>query len=245
MAIPPNIPTSFVPKQAIQASSPQTFRRHGANPINIVAPVILLVAVLAAGAVYGYQEYLGRVKTARAAELTAKEQGINQQAVQEFIRLRDRLSVGNKLLKDHVMLTSFFTKLEAMTLQSVRFRTLSVTIAADKSAEVQMTGEAKSFNALAAQSTAFSSDPDIRRAIFSGVRQNKDGGIDFSLTATLAPNLVVAGVEAVPKSAPTESMALPVATTTATTSAKTVATTTKQTATSTAPGAPKAATTTP
>lgn len=229
MAIPPNIPTSFVPKQAIQANSAHGIRRHGANPINIVAPTILLITVLLAGGVYGYERYLLGKKTAAAAELSVQEQNIDQEGVREFIRLRDRLSAGTKLLSEHVTLSTFFTKLEKITLQNVRFTTLTVTVGADRTAEVQMAGEAKSFNALAAQSTAFSSDPSIRRAIFSGVSQNTDGTVDFSVTATLAPDVLTGG-----ESAASVQQILPAAS---------VGTTTPVTATTTRSTAPATTTT--
>lgn len=260
MAIPPNIPTSFVPKQAIQASSMHGIRRHGANPINIVAPGILLITVLAAGAVYGYERYLVDKKAVAAADLLAQEQHIDQEGVREFIRLRDRLSTGTKLLSDHVTLSTFFSKLEKITLQNVRFESLALTVGADRTAEIKMSGAARSFNALAAQSTLFSSDSSIHRAIFSGVNQNTDGTVDFSVSATVSPNLVTGGVP--PASAqsilPTVSTStLPVATTTAPSVATSTASTTAPSptvpssapaATSSAPQAPvapRSATTTP
>ena len=256
MAIPPNIPTSFVPKQAIQASSVAGMRRHGANPINIVAPALLLITVLAAGSVYGYQRYLLGKKAAAAAELSAQEQNIDQDGVREFIRLRDRLSAGSKLLSDHITLSTFFTKLETITLQNVRFNSLDITVGADRTAEVKMTGEAKNFNALAAQSTKFSSDPSINRAIFSGVRQSPDGKVTFTVTATLASNMITYVPAATKKETVPPAPAAVSTTTATTTSAQTTATSTQTTpapsvpatASSSAPSAsvsPRATTTTP
>lgn len=243
MAIPPNIPTSFVPKQAIQASGVHALRRHGANPINIVAPGILLISVLAAGGVYGYERYLTDKKEVAAAELLAQEQHIDQDGVREFIRLRDRLSTGNKLLSEHITLSAFFSKLEKITLQNVRFDSLTLAVAADRSAEIKMSGRARGFNALAAQSTKFSSDPSIRRAIFSGVNQNADGTVDFSVSAEIVSNLVTGATAAAPTSSilPAATITPETATTTpADVTAATTATTTPSAATSTAPTAPSA-----
>lgn len=234
MAIPPNIPTSFVPKQAIQASGVRALRRHGANPINIVAPGILLISVLAAGGVYGYERYLTDKKEVAAAELLAQEQHIDQDGVREFIRLRDRLATGNKLLSEHVTLSTFFSKLEKITLQNVRFDSLTLAVAADRGAEIKMSGRARGFNALAAQSTKFSSDPLIRRAIFSGVNQNADGTVDFSVSAEIVSGLVTGGAVTAPPSS-----ILPAATATTTPE---VATTTPATSTATATTTPTAAT---
>jgi hypothetical protein len=53
-----------------------------------------------------------------------------------------------------------------------------------------MTGTARSFNTLAAQSSAFATDKRIKRAIFSGITA-KAGAVSFNLEAQLDPGLVV------------------------------------------------------
>ncbi len=72
-----------------------------------------------------------------------------------------------------------------------------------------MNGVARSFNALAAQSNAFSDEKRIKRAIFSGITlDQKSGNVSFSLKAELDPALIVnnanpvAGTVLVPQTQP-------------------------------------------
>ena len=56
----------------------------------------------------------------------------------------------------------------------------------NRTAKIEMGGTARNFNALAAQSSAFTSDKEIKNAIFSGfVLDSKDGTVTFQLNADL------------------------------------------------------------
>jgi Tfp pilus assembly protein PilN len=55
---------------------------------------------------------------------------------------------------------------------------------------IEGTGTAKSFNALAAASTALASDGRIKDVIFSAITVNKDATVSFSVSATLDPKIV-------------------------------------------------------
>ena len=72
-----------------------------------------------------------------------------------------------------------------------------------------MDGNAKSFNALAAQSNQFAADKRIKRAIFSGITLSKDGLVSFTMSAELDSKLVV---ENPSSTAPSATMNTPVQT---------------------------------
>ena len=197
MALPPTIPTSFLPKAPIQAGTsarPTVRKSSGINPFSIIGILLLIIALAGAGGVYAYKEYVTHERDTEASKLIAAQKKIDQEGVQEFIRLRNRLVAGNTLLENHITLSQFFATLESMTLQNVRFNTLELSVADGRTATVKLSGEAKTLNALAAQSSAFSSDPNIKRAIFSGIKANdKTKFIEFNLTADLQPGLVTGG----------------------------------------------------
>lgn len=210
MALPPNIPTSFVPKQPV-ATQP---RRKQANGVVYYASLFIAgVAVVGAGVTFGYQKYNESVRDARKAKLQQAEQNINASAVEDFIRLRNRIRAARTMLDNHIYASQFFDVLEGITLQNVRFQSLIFSIADDRTAKIEMHGVARSFNALAAQSAAFASEKRIKRAIFSDITADKNGIVSFSLHADLDPKLLLR--TAVPAVAPgTEPPAVNVATTT-------------------------------
>ncbi len=194
MPISPVMPTSFVPRTQQMPSQRPNAQNTGSNIFLIVAIAIFAVALLASGVVFGYDRILTSKLTAKEDALAAAQNAANKSQVQNFIRLRDRLTSAQKLLNSHVTLSGFFDTLESLTPQNVKYNTLSILVAGDNTAQVEITGVAKNFNTLASQSNALSTNKHIKHAIFSGINLNKDtGGIGFTLKAMIDSTLVVGG----------------------------------------------------
>lgn len=187
MALPPTIPTSFVPKQ-VMVTRKSTI---GFNPFLLVSYVIFGVWVITAGLVFTYQWYLTRESSKKIEELKIEQTNIDQTSVNNFIRLRDRFAVAKQTLDKHVTLSEYFNTMEGITIQNARFTKLKLTVQENRTAKVEMNGTARNFNALAAQSTAFASDKNIKNAIFSGfVLDQKDGTVAFQINADIDPVLI-------------------------------------------------------
>jgi hypothetical protein len=224
VAISPGIPTSFVPRQPSQDT--KRSRATGHNLFLVVALFVAGLAVIAAVGTYAYDKYLTHVLESKAEALALAQREVNVEQVEGFVRLRDRLVVGQDLLENHMALSQVFDVLESRTLGTVRFSTLELVVADDHTARIDIDGTARNFNALAAQSNAFAAEKGIRRAIFSNIVVNKDNTVRFRLTADLDPRLLVltgtdlpaGGTLMVPAVAPAPSTgtAAPAATTTAT-----------------------------
>ncbi len=204
-----------------------------------IAMFLLAVALVGAAGVYAYGAYLKTVKESKAARLSDAERGIASDAVEEFVRSRDRFLLSEALLESHVATSGFFDLLERITLASVRYSNLSLTRLADGSAEIELSGAARSFNALAAQSAAFSSEKLVKRAVFSDIALAENGNVSFSLSAEADPRLFTFTVDGAATAPAAPTPMAPAATTTAPSVPKApaapVATTTGTTATTTAP----------
>lgn len=178
------------------------------NVLLLVSFVILALSVFAAACAYGYEFYLKGVREARTAELTAAQQAVNIDTVEEYIRLKNRLNSVETLLDQHVELSEFFSMLESKTLASVRFSSLSIAVGDDRTGEIEIQGTARSFNALAAQSTQLASEKRLKRAIFSDIVLNANGTVGFSLSAIVDPRLITSA-DVLPGISEPESAALP------------------------------------
>ncbi|MBI5405786.1 hypothetical protein HY972_02000, partial [Candidatus Kaiserbacteria bacterium] len=142
---------------------------------------------------------------AKDAELTKAEAAIDPASVANFLRLRDRLSLGNALLGKHPAFSGFFTSLGTLLPTTVRFSSFHVTLDSSGMARIEGSGVAKNFNALAAASTAFADDGRVKDAVFSKMTIGKDNSVSFGLSATLDPKLIVFSPEAATQPPPAAS----------------------------------------
>src|SRR3989344_6998649 len=182
------IPTSFVPKQPVH-----TIARHARGTfgmLSLIAFFLAGAALIVSGGFFAYERYLIGARDGRAAELADAEQKISRDTVEGFIRLHDRLVSAEALVDRHVTLSAFFSLLETLTLQNVRFNSLALTVGDDRTAELKLTGIARNFNALAAESAALSGERAVKRAVFSDITVGNDGFVGFSLSALLDPAVV-------------------------------------------------------
>lgn len=187
MALPPTIPTSFVPHSN---AAPRKFRPDLTGAFGFFAYGVLLIVFVLAMGVFLYGRVLAADEAAKDKELRTAVTAIDPKTVENFIRLRDRLASSETLLKEHLAFSSFFSSLEKIFPTTVRFTTLNLSRDLAGVSRIEGTGLAKSFNALAAASAAFAADGRIRDAIFSNIKVNKDNSVSFSLAATLDPDIL-------------------------------------------------------
>ncbi len=188
MALPPTIPTSFVPHSNV---APRKFRADFTGAFGFFAYAVLGIVFLMALGVFFYGRILAVDKASKDTELLAAEAEIDSKTVENFVRLRNRLASSETLLKGHVAFSGFFSSLEKILPTTVRFTALHLSIGQNGISKVEGGGVAKSFNALAAASTAFAEDGRIKDAIFSNININKDNSVSFSLSATLDRTIIV------------------------------------------------------
>ncbi len=189
MALPPTIPTSFVPHEA--SASGRRFRADYSGAFSFFAYAVLAIVLALAIGVFLYGRILVATQSAKDAELAKAEAGVDPTTVESFIRLHNRLASGETLLANHAAFSGFFSLLQTIMPTTVRFSSLHLWFDNTGTANVEGTGVAKSFNALAAASSGFAENGMIKNAIFSNiVVSSKNNAVSFALAATLDPKLV-------------------------------------------------------
>lgn len=185
----PTIPTSFVPHPT--SETPRRARTDFSGALAIFAYMIFIIVFALAIGVFFYGRILSSEQSSKDAALAKVEANINPTTVDSFVRLRNRLTSSKTLLANHVAFSGFFTLLGTLMPTTVRFTSLSLSVNDDGTASITGAGVAKSFNALAAASTAFANDGRIKNAIFSNiVVSQRDGSVSFALTASLDPETI-------------------------------------------------------
>ncbi len=187
MALPPTIPTSFVPHSNV---APQRFRADFAGAFGFFAYAVLGVVFLLALGVFFYGRILLADKSSKDKAVLAAKAEIDSKVVENFVRLSDRLTSSKALLEGHTAFSGLFSLLENIIPTTVRFTTLRLSFDATGVSRIEGVGVAKSFNALAAASIAFAEEGRIKDAIFSNINVNKDNSVSFSLVATPDPTLI-------------------------------------------------------
>lgn len=189
MALPPTIPTAFVPHDS-SLSERRLLRTDLGGLFDILSYVILLIVFVLALGVFVYGRVLTERQAVKDKALIVAEENIDSETIKEFVQLRDRLDSSKKLLKNHVVFSAFFTALGGILPVNVRFSSLSISVDETNTAKIQGVGVAKSFNTLAFASTAFATDKRIKDVIFSDIAINKDNSVSFSMQALLDPKLI-------------------------------------------------------
>lgn len=183
----PQVPTSFIPKKPLMGDSP----RGGAGGFLVLIAIILFVLSLAAaGGAFGYGQYLGGAITSKQESLKKAEGAFDTRSIVELQRLDSRLHKAQDLLQNHVAPSGLFTFLSATTLERVQFTGLTLEMDGSGAAHLSMSGIADSFSTLALQSDQFSQAQALRNVIFSGITTDSAGRVVFSVSANVDPGLL-------------------------------------------------------
>ncbi len=217
MALPPTIPTSFVPHPG--NSAPKRYRADLTGAFAFFSYGVLGIVVLLAFGVFFYGRILASDKSAKDATLQKAEANLDPKTVNDFVRLQDRLNSGAQLLGTHVAFSGFFDALDTMLPSTVQFNQLALSIDAAGTPTLKGTGTAKDFNALAAASNSFATGSSVKDAIFSNIKVNQGGSVGFDVSATLDPKLIAYNPSLYGTQAPPAQTSVQAPATTATTSA--------------------------
>lgn len=164
-----------------------------AKPVNLISLIsvsIFILALLAAGGVFGYSWHLTQGINTMREELVAARSSFDNKLFDEFIRLDTRLNSAHELLNNHVASSLLFEALQNMTVKAVQFKEFNYKTADSPFIEVTMRGEATSYNAIALQSVVFKKNKYIRNALFSDMDLNDKGNITFNFKAEVDRDLV-------------------------------------------------------
>lgn len=185
MALPPTIPTSFVP----HSSAVRRYHADFTGVFGFLMYGILGIVFLMALGVFFYGQLLAAEQKGKDEKLAQEAANIDRSTIEEFVRLNNRLKQSGTLLAKHPAFSNFFDSLQTILPTNVRFSTLHLFFDAHGVPRVEGTGTAKNFNALAAASTAFAADGRVKDAIFSKLSVNKDNSVSFGLSAALDQRL--------------------------------------------------------
>lgn len=208
----PLVRTSFIPKKpVVQATS--AVHSGGVGIFFFIALVIFLGSVLLGAGAFGYEQYLQKSIKSKSDSLTKARAAFEPATIQDLMRLDKRLSEASQILDEHIAPSAIFTLLSDNTLATVAFDKFDLTVGPNVKGVMQLHGKTATFSDVALQSDAFSKERAFKDVLFAGFTVAKDGGVEFTVSASVDPEVInyrsnllkVGGVTDSPVVAPTSS----------------------------------------
>ncbi|TSC55977.1 MAG: Uncharacterized protein Greene041679_549 [Parcubacteria group bacterium Greene0416_79] len=188
--MPIQLQTSFVSKQPAMMAPHMGGRSRTVSWFGIISIFVFLAAAALAGAVFFYQRYLVGEIAGMDAKLVETRRSFEPEFVDVAERLNRRILSAKALLSAHRSLSPLFDLLEKKTLTSVRFQNFSFSAEKEGVTLLSMTGQAKSFNAVALQSDIFGEEHYFKNPVFSNFNLNEQGDVLFQFKAEIDPGLL-------------------------------------------------------
>ncbi len=187
--MPVQFHTAFTPQKASSFVQSATLGGRRLNLFALASLALFAAAGLASLALFFYHGYLVRQIAEMNATLAAARKSFEPEFIDTAVRLSRRIEGGKRLLANHRVLSPLFETLEKKTLETVRFQNFSFD-ASGQTPTLGMTGEGRSFNAIALQSDIFGADKRFLNPVFSNFSLGERGDVLFQFKTGLAPEFL-------------------------------------------------------
>lgn len=183
----PNVSTSFIPKEALAA---QKVRAGGMGLFFLIALLMFVISLVAAGLAVGYRQYLNKDLADNKAKLELDKGAFDPATINDLVRMDSRLTQAGQLLDKHVAPSGIFDFLAQKTLQNVQFTGFQYTLSNTGTANIELDGVTDSFATIALQSDALGKSTALKDVIFSNITVEENGQVGFTVEATVDPSLI-------------------------------------------------------
>ena len=180
------ISSSFIPSDTVNRSVPKRpYYGGGFSDLFVLAAVVLFLTSVALGiGVFLYQQYVTTSISGKTAALQRAKAAFEPSLITELTRLNDRMVSGEKVLGSHLAASVIFRLLEASTLQTVAFKSMTFEASSRDKITLKMQGVAKDVNSIALQADLFGKSGIVSSPIFSNITRDTDG-VHFDMFAII------------------------------------------------------------
>src|SRR5689334_14456580 len=135
----PQVQASFIPKRSLDVNAS---RGSSFGIFFLIALLIFVASIAAAGGVFLYQSYLTTTLDGQKQSLVKAQGAYDAPTIQELVRLDKRIKEAQSLLDKHVEISNIFTFLGLYTYEHVAYSNFSISMSDDGSAKISMSGQA-------------------------------------------------------------------------------------------------------
>ncbi|MDP3762947.1 MAG: hypothetical protein Q8Q97_02650 [bacterium] len=162
-------------------------RRGGVGILMFGGIILFAASLLTAGGVSLYKSLLTRQIAALTNSLKRLEADFEPPLIQELFKTSQEIQSASVLLAAHRFPSRLFKFLEENTLASARFTDFRFNAG---EAKLVMTGEARSYTALAEQASVFEKNPLVRRLALANLALKENGNISFGMEIIFDPAIL-------------------------------------------------------
>jgi hypothetical protein len=179
--------TSFIPKKNLDG--PRRDNVTGSGFALFVGILATIVSVALVGGVYAYEAYLQSAIGRKEEQLRQQRDAFAPEVIRDMSRLSTKLSVADRLLRDHVAVSEIFNLLQQVTLKTIQFNTFNFGSGQD-GVHVTLQGQGLSFSSVALQADEFARNPNFSDTMFSNFALDSRGNVTFSVSTLVNPRLI-------------------------------------------------------
>lgn len=195
----PKFQNTFIPKRPVSTSgSKVTAAQAGRKKrsfFGMLMTLLFVLTLIAAAAVFGYTFMLESDIAESDALLQEAVESLEPDLVRELAIADAQLKLAEGMLRDHLVPSRFFTRLEEITLQDVQFTQFSYEAEPGDGPIIIMSGFAPDYETVALQSDVFARDEGVAASLFSDLSEpeGEEGetvtGVIFNVVLSLTRDL--------------------------------------------------------
>ncbi|MDP3902107.1 MAG: hypothetical protein Q8Q21_00800 [bacterium] len=181
---------SFIPKRKM---SEVTYRSKGAGFFVVISFLIFILSAFLWGGVFLYGKFTESQIESKKETLRKDKESYESSLISEIIGFSGKVKAAEMLMGRHKAFSGALDFLQVDTLKNVTFKNFLYNVSDSGKHVINMTGTARDYTELAVQADVFERSGAVEEVLFSGLRLNESNQVNFEVTITLNPSLMLYG----------------------------------------------------
>lgn len=152
--------------------------------------ILLILSLLFYGGLLFYQKKLQTNLNSINQEITNLESKRDKTTEEAILSADKKLNLAEDLFKSHLYWSDLFGNIEKAVVPDVYFSESKLDFANEK-VDIGLTGNAKTYTALAQQMVSFKEDPSVESIAVSKISLSESGGIEFDLAIVFSKSILI------------------------------------------------------
>lgn len=169
------------------------YKGNGTGFFAVISFLIFILSVFLWGGVYMYGKFTENRIENNKESLRKDKESYESSLISEITGLSEKIKAAEVLIGKHAAFSGVLDFLQANTLKSVTFKNLLYNVSESGKPNISMNGTAKDYTELAVQANIFERSGGAEEVLFSGLKLNDAGQVNFDVKITLNPSVVSYG----------------------------------------------------